>query len=61
MAGTTFSNHLGQKHYKKSKKSKIHADLGFETFRQFLKESLGKMTENVVSAMIYLVSEETRF
>ena len=58
MAGTTFSDHLGQKHYKKSK---IHADLGFETFRQFLKESLSKMTENVVSAMIYLVSEETRF
>ena len=36
MAGTTFSDHLGQKHYKKSKKSKIHADLGFQTFLQSL-------------------------
>ena len=34
MAATTFSDYLGQKHYKKSKKSKIYADLGFETFRQ---------------------------
>ena len=38
MAGTKFSDYLGQKHYKKSKKSKIHADLGFQTFVKFFEE-----------------------